>query len=113
MAGCQPVTVAAARRRTRRAFIAGTGSTAGVAAAVGTCAALLAGCATPGASPAPAASKAPVTIRYTYRAGYEPTFDEFALAFTQQEGNITVTTEMFPGADYFTKLSVLFASGTA
>ena len=58
-------------------------------------------------------AQGPVTVRFTYRADQSPTFDEFAAAFTRQSPQVTVTAETFPGADYFTKLDVLFAAGSA
>jgi multiple sugar transport system substrate-binding protein len=73
----------------------------------------LGACGGQGSSAPPASSKAPASIRFTYRDGYSPVFDEFAKAFMKRSPNVTVTTEIFPGAEYFTKLDVLFAGGTA
>jgi ABC-type glycerol-3-phosphate transport system substrate-binding protein len=90
-------------RATRRAVALAAGAPAALAVA---CAG---GAAPAGAPPA----RGPVTVRFTYRANYSPAFDEFAAAFTRQTPEVTVAPETFPGADYFTKLDVLFAGGSA
>jgi multiple sugar transport system substrate-binding protein len=63
------------------------------------------------AAPASGA-KAPAALRFVYRAGQEAAFEPYVQLFVQQSPQVKVTTESYAGAEYFTKLSVLFAGGT-